>query len=140
MRALPAGQHIALTGTPVENRLTELWSIFQIVAPGLLGNATQFRQRFATPIEREKDPVATAELRRLTGPFLLRRTKDDKSLVPDLPDKVEQDLMAIVPEPYLTRAHHWLILHGRYTCVARRPKCEACPVADLCPSRHLFAA
>ncbi|WP_293485803.1 endonuclease III [Phenylobacterium sp.] len=54
------------------------------------------------------------------------------------PDKVEQDLMAIVPEPYLTRAHHWLILHGRYTCLARRPKCEACPVADLCPSRRLF--
>jgi endonuclease-3 len=54
------------------------------------------------------------------------------------PDKVEQDLLAIVPEPYLTRAHHWLILHGRYTCVARRPKCEDCVVADLCPSRHLF--
>ncbi|MGA0605945.1 endonuclease III [Phenylobacterium sp. VNQ135] len=54
------------------------------------------------------------------------------------PDAVEADLMAIVPEPYLTRAHHWLILHGRYTCVARRPKCEECPVADLCPSRHLF--
>jgi endonuclease-3 len=54
------------------------------------------------------------------------------------PDQVEQDLMAIVPEPYLTRAHHWLILHGRYTCVARRPKCEDCVVADLCPSRHLF--
>ncbi len=90
MRALPAGQRIALTGTPVENRLTELWSIFQIVAPGLLGNATQFRQHFANPIEREHDPVAIAELRRLTGPFLLRRTKADKSLVPDLPDKVEQ--------------------------------------------------
>lgn len=56
------------------------------------------------------------------------------------PDAVEADLMAVVPEPYLTRAHHWLILHGRYTCVARRPKCEECPVADLCPSRHLFIA
>ena len=54
------------------------------------------------------------------------------------PDEVEHVLMAIVPKPYLTRAHHWLILHGRYICVARRPKCEACPVADLCPSRHLF--
>src|SRR5690606_27497152 len=54
------------------------------------------------------------------------------------PDQVEADLMAIVPKPYLTRAHHWLILHGRYTCVARRPKCEACPVRDLCPSRDLF--
>jgi endonuclease-3 len=56
------------------------------------------------------------------------------------PDQVEADLMAIVPQPYLTRAHHWLILHGRYICVARRPKCEDCPVADLCPSRHLFVA
>ncbi|HEX7946090.1 MAG TPA: endonuclease III [Phenylobacterium sp.] len=54
------------------------------------------------------------------------------------PDKVEAELMAIVPEPYLTRAHHWLILHGRYVCVARKPKCPECPVADLCPSRHLF--
>ena len=54
------------------------------------------------------------------------------------PDAVEADLMAITPQPYLTRAHHWLILHGRYTCVARRPKCEECPVRDLCPSRDLF--
>ena len=54
------------------------------------------------------------------------------------PDDVEHDLMAITPEPYLTRAHHWLILHGRYTCVARRPKCEVCVVRDLCPSRDLF--
>jgi endonuclease-3 len=54
------------------------------------------------------------------------------------PDQVEQDLMAITPQPYLTRAHHWLILHGRYVCVARRPKCEICLIADLCPSRDLF--
>ena len=54
------------------------------------------------------------------------------------PDKVEQELMAVVPRPYLTRAHHWLILHGRYICVARKPKCMACVVADLCPSRSLF--
>jgi endonuclease-3 len=54
------------------------------------------------------------------------------------PDKVEQQLFKVVPEWALTRAHHWLILHGRYTCVAQRPKCEACPVADLCPSRSLF--
>jgi endonuclease-3 len=54
------------------------------------------------------------------------------------PDGVEQDLMARVPGPYLTRAHHWLILHGRYTCIARRPKCETCLIGDLCPSRALF--
>lgn len=54
------------------------------------------------------------------------------------PDKVEAELMRIVPRPYLTRAHHWLILHGRYICVARRPKCERCPVADLCPALPLY--
>jgi endonuclease-3 len=54
------------------------------------------------------------------------------------PDQVEADLMAITPKPYLVKAHHWLILHGRYTCLARRPKCEACVIADLCPSRDLF--
>jgi endonuclease-3 len=54
------------------------------------------------------------------------------------PDQVEDELMAIVPEPLLTRAHHWLILHGRYTCIARKPKCPECPISDLCPSRALF--
>ena len=54
------------------------------------------------------------------------------------PEQVEADLMRIVPPEYLTKAHHWLILHGRYTCVARRPKCEVCPISDLCPSRDLF--
>ena len=51
------------------------------------------------------------------------------------PDKVEHELMSTIPDPWRTRAHHWLILHGRYVCIARRPKCGDCPVADLCPSR-----
>jgi endonuclease-3 len=54
------------------------------------------------------------------------------------PDQVEQDLMKVVPAAYLTSAHHWLILHGRYTCIARKPKCGECPIGDLCPSRELF--
>jgi endonuclease III len=54
------------------------------------------------------------------------------------PDAVEAELMSIVPAPFLTRAHHWLILHGRYVCVARKPKCDQCPVSDLCPSRDLL--
>ena len=54
------------------------------------------------------------------------------------PDAVEEDLMRVVPGPYQTRAHHWMILHGRYVCVARKPKCEICKIADLCPSRELF--
>jgi endonuclease-3 len=53
------------------------------------------------------------------------------------PDAVEADLLRIVPEARLTRAHHWLILHGRYTCLARKPKCHACVVMDLCPSREV---
>jgi endonuclease-3 len=56
------------------------------------------------------------------------------------PDAVEADLMRVVPPAALTRAHHWLILHGRYTCVARRPKCEVCPVADLCPTAPIYLA
>jgi SNF2-related domain/SNF2 Helicase protein/Helicase conserved C-terminal domain len=90
MRRLSAGQRLALTGTPVENRLSELWSILSFAVPGLLGSHTQFRARFATPIERHRDASAAASLRALTAPFLLRRTKADKALVPDLPDKVEQ--------------------------------------------------
>ena len=54
------------------------------------------------------------------------------------PDQVEAELMGVIPQPYLVRAHHWLILHGRYVCTARKPKCDECPVADLCPSRALF--
>ena len=54
------------------------------------------------------------------------------------PDGVEAELMAKIPERWRTRAHHWLILHGRYICVARKPRCEICVVADLCPSRALF--
>ena len=54
------------------------------------------------------------------------------------PEGVERELMARVPDSYRTRAHHWLILHGRYVCIARKPRCGACPVSDLCPSRPLF--
>ncbi len=56
------------------------------------------------------------------------------------PDKVEEQLMAIIPKPWLTRAHHWLILHGRYVCVARKPKCSLCIVEDLCPKLGVDAS
>lgn len=90
VRKLQAGQRIALTGTPVENRLSELWSIMHTVTPGLLGGAADFRRRYATPIEKSRDAEAAGRLRQLTSPFLLRRTKADRTLVPDLPDKIEQ--------------------------------------------------
>jgi SNF2-related domain/SNF2 Helicase protein/Helicase conserved C-terminal domain len=90
VRLLRADQKIALTGTPVENRLSELWAILDAVNPGILGGLERFRKNFASPIERNADPDAAGRLRRITGPFILRRTKADKRLLPELPDKIEQ--------------------------------------------------
>jgi hypothetical protein len=90
IRTLRAGQKLALTGTPVENRLGDLWAILDAVNPGMLGSRERFRHRFAKPIERDGDGEAAARLRRMTQPFVLRRTKADRQLVPDLPDKIEQ--------------------------------------------------
>jgi hypothetical protein len=98
VRALETRQLVALTGTPVENRLTELWSILDAANRGSLGGVTWFRDTFATPIETKGDEGALAGMKRLTGPFVLRRTKADKSLVPDLPDKVEQVAWAQLTE------------------------------------------
>ena len=89
-RALRAEQKIALTGTPVENRLSELWSILDLCNPGLLGSQQRFRERYSMAIERRQDAAVAAQLRRLTGPFVLRRTKADRRLLPELPDKLEQ--------------------------------------------------
>ena len=80
---------VALTGTPVENRLADLWSIFQVINPGYLGSAEEFRREFALPIERASDADATARLKALTAPFILRRVKTDRSVIADLPDKQE---------------------------------------------------
>ena len=87
---LRAGRRIALTGTPVENRLSDLWSLMHVLNPELLGSIRSFKERFARPIERDHDPDATALLRRITTPFVLRRLKTDRSIIDDLPDKIEQ--------------------------------------------------
>jgi superfamily II DNA or RNA helicase len=84
---LDAGFRVALTGTPIENRLGELWSIMGFANPGLLGSAEQFNQRFAGPIERDGDAQASRRLRRLVAPFLLRRTKGE--VLTDLPPRTE---------------------------------------------------
>jgi len=89
-RALKARWRAALTGTPVENRLSELWSIFQFLNPGYLGSAEDFRRRYAIPIERSRDAAATSQLQRLVAPFLLRRLKTDRSVIADLPEKIER--------------------------------------------------
>ncbi|HEX9042844.1 MAG TPA: DEAD/DEAH box helicase [Trebonia sp.] len=89
VRSLPAASRIALTGTPVENQLSELWSIMEFANPGLLGAEKAFRERFAVPIERHGSEEAARELRRVTQPFVLRRLKTDKAIISDLPDKQE---------------------------------------------------
>jgi SNF2 family DNA or RNA helicase len=89
VRGLRAASKIALTGTPVENHLSELWSIMEFVNPGLLGSAERFRSSYAIPIERHGDEEATAALKRITGPFILRRLKTDRSIISDLPGKLE---------------------------------------------------
>jgi SNF2 family DNA or RNA helicase len=89
IRGLSAGFRLALTGTPVENRLAELWSIMQFLNPGFLGSAKQFREQYTLPIEKYGDQGAAARLRQLTRPFLLRRVKTDPDVIQDLPDKQE---------------------------------------------------
>jgi len=93
VRALRAAHRVALTGTPVENRLSELWSIMQFLNPGLLGSHRSFKTTFANPIERYRDPERAAMLRRVCGPFILRRLKTDRSIIRDLPEKVEMKVL-----------------------------------------------
>lgn len=91
-RKLDAQWRLALTGTPVENRLSELWSIFQFLSPGYLGAQAEFQRRFANPIERGGDALASQQLKRLTRPFILRRVKTDPQVISDLPAKNEMKI------------------------------------------------
>lgn len=86
---LRAPHRLALTGTPVENRLIDLWSIFNFLNPGYLDTQARFRKGYEIPVQRDRDPVKTATLKRLVEPFILRRLKSDKAIIRDLPDKLE---------------------------------------------------
>jgi SNF2 domain-containing protein/SNF2 helicase protein/helicase-like protein len=92
LRAVPAPARIALTGTPVENRLSELWAILDWTTPGLLGHLEAFTRRVAVPVERHRDAEATTRFIALIRPFLLRRRKTDPGIAPELPRKTETDL------------------------------------------------
>ncbi|MBD2251285.1 SNF2-related protein [Nostoc parmelioides] len=89
VRQLETTFRIALTGTPVENRLQELWSILDFLNPGYLGNKQFFQRRFAMPIEKYGDAASLNQLRALVQPFILRRLKTDRDIIQDLPDKQE---------------------------------------------------
>lgn len=98
-RQLKGCHRIAMTGTPIENRLTELWSIFDFINPGYLGSLRDFTRRFVSPIEKEQDKDLIEQVQRLIRPFLLRRVKTDPSIQLNLPDKLEsKEYLALTPE------------------------------------------
>jgi SNF2 family DNA or RNA helicase len=88
-RALKAEHRIALTGTPVENHVGDLWSIMEFLNPGWLGTQAEFKRTFHVPIQAGRDPEAARRLQHLTNPFILRRLKTDKAIIADLPEKLE---------------------------------------------------
>ena len=91
LRTIPSASRVALTGTPVENDLTELWSILDWAIPGLLGSRNAFRKVWAAPIESGLEPTKARQFADLIGPFLLRRRKSDPGIAPELPAKTETD-------------------------------------------------
>lgn len=99
VRDLASDRRIALTGTPLENRLSELWSIMDFCNPGLLGSSGQFRRAFSVPIERHHDKGKAQHLRSMVRPFILRRLKTDPSVITDLPEKIEsKEFCRLTPE------------------------------------------
>ena len=101
-RRLRASHRFALTGTPVENRLAELWSILEFANPGLLGPLAAFRRDFAIPIERYGNAQAAERLRRIVSPFLLRRLKSDPAIIDDLPAKHEMKVICTLTREQAT--------------------------------------
>ncbi|MBX7432566.1 DEAD/DEAH box helicase [Mycobacterium sp. Y57] len=89
VRRLDAEHRVALTGTPVENRLAELWSVMDFLNPGLLGSSEVFKARYAVPVEKYGQTEPAERLRRITRPYILRRLKTDPSIIDDLPEKIE---------------------------------------------------
>jgi uncharacterized Zn finger protein len=91
VKAIPAPSFVAMSGTPVENRLSEYWSIIDFANRGLFGSLAGFTKEFATPIQSHHDQKVAERFKRVTAPFLMRRLKSDKTIISDLPDKIEQD-------------------------------------------------
>ncbi|MBM3735938.1 MAG: DEAD/DEAH box helicase [Acidobacteria bacterium] len=92
-RSIPGGYRIALTGTPVENHVGDLWSLFEFLNAGFLGSYAGFQRRFQRPIQLWGDKGAAERLKSITGPFILRRLKTDKSIIADLPEKIEASVI-----------------------------------------------
>lgn len=91
VKSIKANAYIAMTGTPVENKLTELWNIFDFSNKGYLGGISSFKRNFSTPIEKYKDEESIKKFKTATAPFMIRRLKTDKAIINDLPDKITFD-------------------------------------------------
>ena len=146
IKRLSSGQKIALTGTPVENRLSELWSIMDFLNPGYLGSFQSFRKNFVLPIEKYKNKSSSEALRSIIQPFVLRRLKTDPTVIQDLPEKMEMrvnysltaeqaSLYAAVVEEMLSRIESLEGIERRGHDPGRSDQAEA----DLQPSRPLLA-
>lgn len=96
VKAIKADVHIAMSGTPVENRLSEYWSIMDFANKGYLGTIKTFNDEYAIPIQQKGDSDCAARFRRITAPMMMRRLKTDKTIINDLPDKIEQDEYAML--------------------------------------------
>lgn len=94
VKKLKSNIRIAMSGTPVENRLSEYWSIFDFIYRGYMGNLKKFTKEYAYPIEVNRNKKRLDRFLKITAPFILRRLKTDKSIISDLPDKIENDYMA----------------------------------------------
>ena len=99
VKALSSNVRIAMSGTPVENRLSEFWSIMDFTNKGYLGNEKSFKEDFASPIQLYNDEQAVARFRKVTAPFMMRRLKSDKTIISDLPDKIEQNQFNTLTKP-----------------------------------------
>jgi len=141
-----------------EDRLTEMIKtigLYRTKARNVMATARLLVERHGGEVPLERDALqALPGVGRKTASVVLNELGVEPAIAVDThvfrvahrlglsdaptPEGVERALTARIPHPWLTRAHHWLILHGRYVCVARRPRCEACPVSDLCPSRAIF--
>ncbi len=124
VRRIGAGHKIAMTGTPVENRLAELWSLMDFANPGYLGRAASFARTFAKPIEQDPDSLQARQLQRLVKPFLLRRIKEDPAVGLDLPEKSEmKEFVSLSPEQaalYESTVQHMLERIDQEPPMARR--------------------
>lgn len=111
VRSIPADNYVAMSGTPIENRLSEFWTIMDFTNHGILGSESAFQKEFATPIQKWGNTEVATRFRRITAPFMLRRLKTDKNIINDLPDKTEENTYVALTE-HQAALYHETVEHA----------------------------